>query len=129
MDLSDVIPAEFDVLTVVFLMRGPEPRPELSGEDLDRLQAEHLAYLHGLGQRGLIVANGPLTDQSDESMRGISVYSVGADEALALARADPMVRAGRLQAQAARWWTAAGKVSFPLHPTPVAQRLAREAMG
>ena len=36
MDLSDVIPVEFDVLTVVFLMRGPEPRPELSDEDLDR---------------------------------------------------------------------------------------------
>ena len=39
MDLSDVIPVEFDVLTVVFLMRGPEPRPELSDEDLDPAQA------------------------------------------------------------------------------------------
>ena len=129
MDLSDVIPAEFGGRTLVFLLRGTEPRPELSDEDLDRLQGEHLSYLHGLGQRGLIVANGPLTEQSDESMRGIGVYSVGAEEALALARADPMVRAGRLQAQAASWWTAAGKIAFPLHPTPVGQRLAREAMG
>jgi hypothetical protein len=80
MELSDVIPAEFDVRTVVFLLRGPEPRPELSDEDLDRLQGEHLSYLHGLGQRRLIVAHGPLTDQSDEAMRGVGVYSVGAGD-------------------------------------------------
>ena len=67
MDLSDVIPVEFDELTVVFLMRGPEPRPELSDEDLDRRRP-------------------PLVDRRRQGL-------------------------------------------VPLHPTPVAQRLAREAMG
>jgi uncharacterized protein len=106
-----LIPESFDEHTIVFLVR-PIDAPTFTEDELDRLQIEHLAYLHGLKRRGLIITNGPLAEQTDERMRGVSIYSVGRDEALGLANADPMVRARRLEVIAARWWTAAGSVHF-----------------
>jgi hypothetical protein len=41
-------------------------------------------------------------------MRGLSFYALPLAEALELARADPMVVAGRLEIHGARWWTAEG---------------------
>jgi uncharacterized protein len=108
---DDLIPESFDEHTIVFLVR-PADAPFLDDAELDRLQVEHLTYLRGLQRRGLVVVNGPLADQTDERLRGISIYAVPLAEALELANADPMVRAGRLQIHAARWWTAAGTVRF-----------------
>ena len=45
-------------------------------------------------------------------MRGISIYALPLDEALRVARADPMVRAGRLAIDGARWLTASGTLTF-----------------
>jgi hypothetical protein len=45
-------------------------------------------------------------------MRGVSIYRLPLEEALALARADPMVVAGRLEIHGARWWTAEGTARF-----------------
>lgn len=106
-----LIPAAFDEHTVIFLVR-PAGAPAFGEAELDRLQSEHLAYLRDLNRRGLIVANGPLDDQTDERMRGMSVYALPLADALALANGDPMVRAGRLAAEGARWWTATGAVRF-----------------
>ena len=108
---ESLIPERFDEHTVVFLMR-PTDAPEFSDEELDALQAQHLAYLRGLQREGVLVANGPLADQSDERMRGISVYALPLNDALARANADPMVRAGRLEILGARWWTASGTARF-----------------
>jgi uncharacterized protein len=108
---DELIPEAFDEHTIVFLVRPPGP-PQLSDEELDRLQVEHLTYLRDLQRRGLILANGPLAEQTDERMRGMTVYGVPLEEALALANADPMVRAGRLAIEGARWWTAAGTAVF-----------------
>jgi uncharacterized protein YciI len=106
-----LVPDSFDEHTIVFLMR-PADSPPFTEDELDRLQAEHLAYLRDLGRRGVLIANGPLVEQTDVRLRGISVYTLPLDEALALARDDPMVRAGRLEIHGARWWTAAGSVRF-----------------
>lgn len=106
-----LVPEGFDEHTVVFLVRPPDA-PEMSEEALDALQVEHLTYLRGLQRQGVLIANGPLTDQTDERLRGISVYALPLDEALALANADPMVRAGRLEIKAARWLTPAGTARF-----------------
>ncbi len=115
-DLESLVPERFDEHTVIFLVRSPTA-PERSDEELDRLQVEHLTYLHGLKDRGILIANGPLRDQTDVRMRGMSVYGVPLDEALALARADPMVRAGHLVIEGARWWTAAGAAHFGEAPS------------
>ena len=114
-------PAEFDVRTLVLLVR-PADAPDLGEEELDRLQAEHLRYGAGLAARGLTVANGPFTDQTDTALRGLSVYTVSAEEALALARQDPSVRAGRLRPVVVRWWTKAGRIDFPEYGRLVGDR-------
>lgn len=108
---EDLIPERFDEHTVIFLVRPPDA-PSLSDAELDALQEQHLAYLRDLQRRGLILANGPLAEQTDVRLRGISIYSVPVNEALELATADPMVRAGRLAIDAARWWTAADTARF-----------------
>ena len=51
------VPDAFDVYTVVVLRR-PADAPEMSEEDLDALQARHLAYRADLVRRGLVVVNG-----------------------------------------------------------------------
>ena len=67
---------------------------------------------HAGDRIAVLIANGPLAEQSDERMRGISMYALPLDEALTRANADPMVRAGRLEILGARWWTAEGAVRF-----------------
>ena len=110
-DGEGLVPETFDEHTVIFLIRPPNA-PAIGDEDLDRLQVEHLTYLRDLHRRGVLLTNGPLAEQTDERMRGISIYAVPLDEALALARADPMVRAGRLAIDGARWWMAEGTARF-----------------
>ena len=110
-DGDALIPEAFEEHTIVFLIR-PEDAPPFGEEELDRLQVEHLTYLRDLQRRGALIANGPLAEQTDERMRGISIYAAPLAEALELANADPMVRAGRLVIHAARWWTAEGTASF-----------------
>ena len=106
-----LIPDRFDEHTIVLLVRAPDA-PELSEEALDALQVEHLTYLRELKRRGVLVANGPLTDQTDVRLRGMSVYRLPLDKALSIARADPMVVAGRLVIDGARWMTAEGTARF-----------------
>ena len=110
-DDDALIPERFDEHTIVFLNRSPDA-PELGEEELDRLQIEHLTYLRDLKRRGVLIANGPLAEQTDERMRGISIYGLPLEQALELANADPMVRAGRLRIDGARWWTAEGAARF-----------------
>ena len=106
-----LVPERFDEHTVLLLIRPPDA-PELTGEALEALQAEHLGYLRELMRRGVLIANGPVTDQTDARLRGISVYAVPLDEALSLARADPMVLAGRLAIEGARWLTPPATARF-----------------
>ena len=110
-DGDALIPEEFDEHTIVLLVR-PADAPDLPEEELDRLQDEHLTYLRGLHRRGVLIANGPLTGQTDESVRGISIYGVPLVEALELANADPSVRAHRLAIEGATWLTAKGTALF-----------------
>lgn len=111
--VDDLIPKEREAHTIIFLVRPPDA-PAFSEEELDRLQLEHLSYLRDLERRGALIANGPLDEQTDERYRGVSIYGLPLDEALALARADPMVRAGRLAIDGARWITRAGAARFGL---------------
>jgi uncharacterized protein YciI len=106
------VPDWFDVYTVV-LLRRPSDAPDMSDEELDALQARHLAYRAELRRRGLLVVNGPLGDQSDESLRGLSIFACGLEEAARLSDGDPSVRAGRLAYDVMEWWVAADTLAFP----------------
>ena len=117
------IPDAFDVYTMV-LLRRPDDAPEIPEDELDALQARHLAYRADLRRDGLLVANGPLGEQSDPSLRGISIFSCDLDEARRLSDLDPSVQAGRLTYDVFEWWVAAGTMAFPGTTRPVGERRA-----
>ena len=112
------IPDAFDVFTLV-LLRRPADAPDMPDEELDALQARHLAYRAELRRQGVLVANGPLGEQSDISMRGLSIFACCLDEAARLSDADPSVLAGRLSYDLMEWWVAAGTLAFPNEPGAV----------
>jgi uncharacterized protein YciI len=115
------IPDAFDVYTVVLLRRAPNP-PQISEPELDALQSRHLAYRADLKRQGLLVANGPLGEQSDPSQRGLSIFSCDLAEAARLSDGDPSVQAGRLTYDLMEWWVAAGTLAFPHADGPVGDR-------
>jgi uncharacterized protein YciI len=117
------VPDAFDVYTVVVLRR-PADAPDMSDDELGRLQSAHLAYRAELRQQGLIVANGPFDEQSDESYRGMSVFACSPDEAARLSDGDPSVAAGRLAYDVMEWWVAADSLAFPQAVRPVGDRRA-----
>jgi uncharacterized protein YciI len=115
------IPDVFDVYTLV-LLRRPADAPAMSDEELDALQARHLAYRAELRRRGVIVANGPFDEQSNVSMRGLSIFACDLAEAARLSDGDPSVKAGRLTYDLMKWWVAAGTLAFPGAAEPVGER-------
>jgi uncharacterized protein YciI len=117
------IPDAFDVYTLV-LLRRPADAPEMPDTELDALQAQHLAYRGQLRREGVIVVNGPLGEQSDVAMRGLSIFACDIDEAKRLSDGDPSVQAGRLAYDVMEWWVAAGSLAFPDAKGPVGERRA-----
>jgi uncharacterized protein YciI len=115
------IPDAFDVCTVVVLRR-PDDAPQMSDEELDDLQAQHLAYRAELRRQGSIVVNGPFGEQSDPSYRGMSIFACDPAEAARLSDADPSVVAGRLAYDVMEWWVAADSLGFPQAGGPDAER-------
>lgn len=115
------IPNAFDVFTLV-LLRRPSDAPEMSDAELDALQARHLAYRAELRRQRLLVVNGPLAEQSDATLRGLSIFACGLAEAARLSDADPSVQAGRLAYDLMEWWVAAGTLAFPQAQHPVGAR-------
>jgi hypothetical protein len=106
------IPDVFDVYTVVVLRR-PADAPELPDEELDALQARHVAYRADLARKGLLAVNGPFGEQSDPSYRGMSIFNCDGAEAARLSAGDPSVAAGRLVYDVMEWWVRTGSLPLP----------------
>ena len=102
---------QFDRHTLVLLVRRPDA-PELTDEEADELQDRHLAYRADLRERGYLICGGPLVDQEDERLRGISIMMCDLATARRLNDEDPAVRAGRLSAEVMTWMVPAGNVRF-----------------
>ena len=117
------VPDAFDVYTVVVLRR-PADAPDMSDEELDALQAQHLAYRAQLRRQGTIVVNGPFDQQSDPSYRGMSIFACTPADAARLSDGDPSVVAGRLGYDVMEWWVAADSLAFPQAEGPVGERRA-----
>jgi uncharacterized protein YciI len=102
---------QFDRHTLVLLVRPPDA-PELSEAEANALQDRHLAFRADLRDQGYLVGGGPLVDQDDERLRGISVMAVDPETARRLSEEDPAVKAGRLAVQVMTWMVPAGNVRF-----------------
>ena len=92
--------------------------PELSDEEAAELQDRHLAFRADLRDRGYLIGGGPLVDQDDERLRGISIMACDLETARRLSNEDPAVRAGRLAAEVMTWMVPAGNVRFEKVPGP-----------
>ena len=102
---------QFDRHTLVLLVLRPDA-PELSDREAAELQDRHLAFRAGLRDRGLLLAAGPLVDQDDERLRGISLWACDPETARRLSDEDPAIQAGRLAAEVMTWMVPAGNVRF-----------------
>jgi len=66
---------------------------------------------------GQVVTNGPVRDQPDRALRGLTFYRTGSLERSGeLAKADPAVRAGRLAVEIMTWYCPPGTMSKPGRP-------------
>jgi uncharacterized protein len=106
------IPDEFQVYTLC-LLRRPKDAPQLREEWRDELQSQHLAYRASLRDRGVLVANGPFREQTDISLRGMSIFAASLEETARLNDDDPMVKAGWLGYDLMEWWVASDTLAFP----------------
>jgi uncharacterized protein len=113
----------FDQHTLVLLIRPPDA-PELPDDEAAALQDAHLAFRADLRDQGHLIGGGPLIDQDDETLRGISVMAVDPATARELCSADPAVQAGRLTIQVMTWMVPNGNIHFHDVPAP---RSAAEA--
>jgi len=104
------------------LLRRPADAPQLPEDELDTLQSQHLAYRAKLRREGLLVANGPFGEQSDVSLRGLSIFTCDLDEARRLNDLDPLVQVRRLTYDVFEWWVAAGTLAFPGTAQAVGER-------
>ena len=96
---SDIESEAFDRFEFVLLKRPANP-PHFSDEELDQLQELHLAHLRAQTVAGAIRVAGPFDEQSDESLRGFSLYHTGSlERTRSLASTDPAVMAGRLEVE------------------------------
>ena len=96
------------------LLRRPQHAPCCPEDVLQRIQDQHLAYHARLREAGDIVTNGPVSDQPDGSLRGLTFYRTGSPaRARQLAEADPAVRAGRLTVEIMTWYCPPGTMSQP----------------
>ena len=99
------------------LLRRPENAPAYDDAELERIQREHLAHHARLRESGHVVTNGPVTDQRDPALRGLTFYRTGSlEEARRLAEADPAVLAGRLTVDIMTWYCPPGTMTKPGRP-------------
>ena len=107
------IPDAFDVYTLVLLRRPADAPDDAARTSSTPCSQRTSPYRAQLRSDGLLVANGPLGEQSDPSLRGLSIFSCDLDEARRLSDLDPSVQAGRLTYDVFEWWVAAGTLAFP----------------
>lgn len=101
---------KFQRLSIVRLC-SPDVSPGDSPDD-ERIQADHVAYLAGLRDRGIIALNGPVRFKDSPTFRGMTIYTVDVEEARAHALQDPSVKAGWFKVVVDSWWLPAIPVTL-----------------
>lgn len=101
------LPTEWSTHYAWFLVGNPEYQTG-SNDSESALTAAHIQYQLRLQKEGHAIAAGALGPGGDEAVRGLTILRAKSlEEARAVARADPAVRAGRLLARVREWWVPA----------------------
>lgn len=88
------------------LLRGPSAAA-IDKEQVQKLQAGHMANINRMAEQGKLMAAGPMAEKTD--LRGIFVFQPGPRaEAEKLAAEDPAIQAGRLRLEWMTWHTRPG---------------------
>ncbi|HTP93727.1 MAG TPA: YciI family protein [Xanthobacteraceae bacterium] len=92
-------------------------RPVVAPEKLKPFLAAHLEYMIGLEKRGFVFASGPLADgEGPPSGQGLTVLRVaGANEARALAEADPFYANGLRTFELKEWTIMEGTLGVKIN--------------
>ena len=102
------------------ILRRPIDAPEYDDATLEDIQRQHLAFWADLREKGFVASNGPVLDQPDESLRGLSLLRTGSlDQARALSLEDPAVKAGRLAVDVMTWCCPPGSLTHPGTPITI----------
>ncbi len=89
---------------LAFLKTGPNR--DLSKEDAQKLQMEHLKNITKMAEEGKLVVAGPFFGEGD--MRGIYIFNVESlEEARTLTESDPAIKAGSLVMELKEWYCSA----------------------
>lgn len=102
------VPMEFDNFFVVLLLR-PENAPDYPKEELERIQAAHIANIVRLHGEKKIAYAGPFEDFSGRNVRGLFILRTASlEEAKSWVETDPAVKAGRLKPEYLKWFVEKG---------------------
>jgi uncharacterized protein YciI len=106
-------PQAMEQYTLALMNRGEKWDP--ASPAYQELVKPHLALIGKLVEQGSLVLAGPLRDEG--GLKGIFIYSVGAEQAAMLAQDDPLVKAGYLKPEMHPWITAKGVLApgQPMH--------------
>jgi len=93
---------------MAFLKRGPNR--DLSEEEAQKLQMQHLENITRMAEEGDLILAGPFMDDGD--IRGIYIFDVRTvEEAEALTNTDPAIQAGSLVMELKPWYGSAALMS------------------
>jgi uncharacterized protein YciI len=91
-----------EVYYLIFLRPDPARKP-LPKEESERMQAAHMANIHSMADRGVLVAAGPFDDEPT-TISGIFVFRAASlDEARRIAEQDPTVVGHRNLVEVHAW--------------------------
>ena len=109
---ESVVPPEFDTFWFVFLERGAHRAQDET--EAAEIQKAHLTHLTAQMRSGKMHVAGPFEGGPELETRGICIYrgDLTREEVVAIAEADPAVKAGRLRVEVVKWWVPAGVVRF-----------------
>jgi hypothetical protein len=101
------MPTKFATHHLVLLKKGASPEANISKEEFQKLQVDHVQYQLRLLAEGRSMSAGPFASNNDGFQGATLLKTASLEEARHLASDDPLVKAGYLIASVYTWNTPA----------------------